>query len=66
MTSDGHETEDSDTSGDEVEMDTLMPPPRLINDRKSRISISAEVYGQLNKKKEHSPPVHPKGDEEKR
>ena len=65
MTTDGNQTEDSETSGDEVELETLLPPPRLVNDRKSRISISAEAYGELNKKKDHCPPVHPKSEEEK-
>lgn len=42
-----------------------MPPPSVKQDRKSRISISAEAYGEINKKKKHVPPVYPKTDDEK-
>jgi len=65
MTSDGNETDDSESSGDEIEMELLMPPPQMINDRKSRLSISAEAYGSFNKKKDHVPPVYHKSEEEK-
>lgn len=51
---------------DESEDDTVekMPEyqPPVVNKRQ-RSSVSAEVYGQFNKKKEFTPIVNPKSDE---
>lgn len=48
---------------DDDDVDDLPPPP--VSSKKQRASVSAEAYGAWNQRKEFTPPVHPKSDEQK-
>jgi cAMP-dependent protein kinase regulator len=56
------EDEEEDDDDDVVED---MPPPPNYAQKGPRSSVSAEAYGQWNQKKEFTPPVYPKTDEQK-
>ena len=63
VTTDGCASSDED-SDDEVEIELLAPPSRQTECRRSRISFSAEAYGEINQKKVHVPPVFQKSAED--
>ena len=51
---------DSESDEDEEPMD--LPKPKAAKDRKPRASVSAEAFGEWNKKEDFVPPVHEKDD----
>lgn len=57
-----HQEEDSDAETSGEELDDMPPPPVSMGARKS---VSAEAYGQFNKKKEFIAPEYPKSPEQK-
>merc|ERR550514_1745119 len=56
------EDEEEDDDDDVIED---MPPPPNYAQKGPRASVSAEAYGQWNQKKEFTPPVYPKSDDQK-
>lgn len=58
------EEEEEDDDDDEGEDDPL-PPPKAYMQRGPRTSVSAEAYGDWNKLKAFTAPVHPKTEEQK-
>jgi cAMP-dependent protein kinase regulator len=54
--------EESEEEGDD-EIEEVEPPPPQNN--RMRQSVSAEAYGDWNKKKEFTPPKHPKSEEQR-
>lgn len=57
-------TNEEEEDEDDDDVDELPPPPA--SSKKARASVSAEAYGAWNQRKEFTPPVHPKSDEEKK
>lgn len=57
----------SESEGEEEEQDKVAeaPQPVPVPKRSARISVSAEVYGDYNKKKEFTPPVYAKNAEQR-
>jgi len=64
VTTDGCASSQED-SDDEVDIELLAPPSGQTECRRSRISFSAEAYGEINQKKVHIPPVFQKTEEDK-
>lgn len=56
--------EESEESDDD-EMEDMPPPPPMDYFKRERSSVSAEAYGEFNKKYSFIPPVHPKTLEQK-
>eukprot|EP01071_Lankesteria_metandrocarpae_P009554 Lankesteria_metandrocarpae@DN5216_c0_g2_i1.p1 len=66
---DNRDEEDSDFDSEEAEdtigdLPDLSPPPAYLS-KKQRHSVSAEVYGEFNKKVDFTPPVYTKSDDQK-
>eukprot|EP00746_Dinoflagellata_sp_MGD_P168131 gnl/MRDRNA2_/MRDRNA2_99325_c0_seq1.p1 gnl/MRDRNA2_/MRDRNA2_99325_c0~~gnl/MRDRNA2_/MRDRNA2_99325_c0_seq1.p1 ORF type:complete len:442 (-),score=125.93 gnl/MRDRNA2_/MRDRNA2_99325_c0_seq1:105-1340(-) len=59
------EDEDDEEDNDDDTMEELPPPPSGYQSRGPRSSVSAEAYGAWNQKKEFTPPVYPKSEEQK-
>jgi len=57
------EKDDEEESEDDAE-EELPPPPESYLKKGARGSVSAEAYGEWNKLKEFTPPVHPKSSEQ--
>lgn len=57
----------SESEGEEEELDKVeeAPQPVALPKRSARISVSAEVYGEYNKKREFIPPVYAKSSEQR-
>lgn len=60
----GSDDEEEDNDDDEAE--ELPPPPSGYQQRGPRSSVSAEAYGAWNQKKDFTPPVYPKTEEQKK
>ena len=56
---------DTDSEDDDTDEDLPMPIPKKAADRKPRASVSAEAFGDWNKKEDFTPPVNEKSDEAK-
>ena len=57
--------ESSDDSDDEIDEQLLLSPLHKLYDRKQKVSISAEAFGEFNKKVAFQPPIFLKDFEEK-
>jgi cAMP-dependent protein kinase regulator len=57
-----HSEEEEDDECDDIPESFKKPEAQM---GRARQSVSAEAYGQWNQKKEFTPPVHPKSDEQK-
>jgi cAMP-dependent protein kinase regulator len=60
------EDDDDEEDNEDDTMEELPPPPSGYQQRGPRSSVSAEAYGAWNQKKEFTPPVYPKSEEQKR
>lgn len=60
----GDEEEEEDDGDDDV-VEDMPAPPANYTSRGPRSSVSAEAYGEWNKKRDFTPPVYPKSDTQK-